>query len=150
MKRFYATCGAFIVAILLVGSVNGGPHHPGKRSGSRSSQRSAQRPRHRSVHPRGAHQPRQRQLPWQWLPEQPQVPGDYGPNPWGGDPTPGSGDPTPGSGNLRPGGGGVPPGGDDLTPGGDDLTPGDSQPGSGIGGGNAAQSAVNPKGGAQR
>jgi hypothetical protein len=141
MKRFYAICAALVVGILLVGSVNAGTHHSSKGSGQRSSKRSAHRPRQRPGHQRRAHQPRQRQLPWQWLPEQPQVPGDYDPNPWAGDPSPGSGAPTPGGGSLSPGRGG-------LIPGGDNLTPGDSQPERGIGGGNAAQPAVNPKGGA--
>ena len=71
MKRFYVSCGALVVGILLMGSVHAGPNHPGRRAGHHTSQRAGQRTSQRSRH----HLRHHRRVPRPWrllLPEQEQ------------------------------------------------------------------------------
>jgi hypothetical protein len=78
MKWFYASCGAFVVGILLVGSVDARPPHSGHRSGHRV--------RHKPAHPRRVVMPWRPQLPWQALPQQTQDPAIDIPDIGGDDP----------------------------------------------------------------
>jgi hypothetical protein len=87
MKRFYASCGALVVSILLVGSVHAGPRHSSHRPGHRA--------RHHSGHHRRALPPWRPQLPSQWLPQQTQDTGSYNPDTGGYDPN---------AGDYQPGG----------------------------------------------
>jgi hypothetical protein len=130
MKRFYASSGALVVGILLVGSVHAGGHHSDPRSGHPS--RSAHPPRQHSGHHWRALRPWRPQLPWQWLPV------------------------LPGGNDLNPGGDDLGPGDDDLDSGaydsgpeGDDTGSGSPQPGRGIGGGTVPRPTVIPEGGSQ-
>jgi hypothetical protein len=130
MKWFFRGCAALVVGFLLVGPVHAEP----QRSGQRSGQRSAHRSRLHSVHHRKAprpwlrHPPRRvprpwlRQLPWEWVPPQPQ----------------GFGDLDLGAGDFGPASGGF------------DLNSGGDQPEIVLSGGNDAQPAATSEGGAQQ
>jgi hypothetical protein len=136
MKWFYATCGALVVGMLLVGSVHAGhagSRHSGPRAGHHSGPRTGLRLSQHSGHNWRAFRPWPRQFRWQWLPQ-------------------------------RPGGNDLNPGGDDLIPGGDDANSGtyDSgpegpdpnsggpQPGTDSSDGDVPQTTVTPTGGNQR
>jgi hypothetical protein len=121
MRGFYASCGALVVGILLVGTVHAGPRPSSKRHGQHS--------RHYSGHHRRALRPWLLQLPWQWLPEQSQGSVDY---------------------DTGSGGYDTSSGADDPNAGGPDPNSGDSQTGGDIGGGSVAPPAVPLRGGSQR
>jgi hypothetical protein len=155
MKRFYASCGALVVGIVLVGPVHAGPRQPSQRAGHRSQ--------HYSGHHRRALRPWLLQVPWRWLPDQSQGPVDYDTGPGGYDPNAGGSQAgmdfgggsvappaaTPKGGSQR---GTVDPGSgtDDPNAGGGNPNAGDSQAGMDLGGGSVAPPAVTSKGSSQR
>jgi hypothetical protein len=74
MKGIYASCGALVVGILLVGPVHAGKHNASQGAGQKSTHHS----RHHLRHHKKAQRPWRPRLPWQeqLLPEQesPQLP----------------------------------------------------------------------------
>jgi hypothetical protein len=154
MKRFFASCGALVVAILLVESVHAGQHHASQRAGHQSGHHTRHHLRQHGRAPR----PWRPQLPWQelelpepgptqlpgpgqQLPEQglPQLPqGSGGSDSSGGTYDPVSENTDLNSGDDAPAGAGSGPSRGDLQVGGD------------IGGANPARQAVTPKGDSQR
>jgi hypothetical protein len=123
MKRLCVILGAFVLGILLVGSVDARPHRPGHRSG------------HQSRYPGTMFWKWRLQLPGQWLPQSTPLVVDADPTSGTDDPAPGVSDPT--SGTIDPNAGG------------DDPTSGTYQPGGVVGGVKSPRPAVTPKGGNQ-
>ena len=144
MKRFYRSCGALVVGVLLVGSAHAGSHQASQRAGQQKSHHS----RHQVRHHRRAPRPWRPQLPWQeqLLPEQglPQIPEQ-------GQLLPQQGVP-----QLFQGSGGSDANGGTNDPVFENADPNSAddaaavQGGGDIGGANAARQAATPKGDSQR
>jgi hypothetical protein len=132
MKRFFASCAAVAVGILLAGPVHAESGKSGKGSGHAGNHRSGSSSRPHAGHYWRAFRPAPWQIRRQWLPEQsPDVVIDDT-SPAGVDVIPGNADP-----NL---------GGDNVTPGGEDTIAVDSEPNQEVIGGNVMRPKATPKG----